>query len=226
MRSGGTGASVVRPEAFLVDVYDTIVACDFEVLRTELPVIAGVGRQAWNEAFTRAGPDLVQGRITLAQAYGQILAGCGIRPQPALVSELLRKDRELLAASSRLYDDAVPFLQILRSRGVRVALVSNCIENTRPLLSGLGISALADAVILSCEAGCAKPDARIYRRALDQLGVAASAAVFIDDQPACCAGATAVGMTALQISRGQTPPLEPAPGTEVIGSLLEATLMM
>ena len=96
------------------------------------------------------GPDLTHGHITMAQGLEQILAACDIRPNPALVRELVRKDRELPAASSRLYDDAVPFLQILRSGGVRVALVSNCIENTRPLLADLGISALADAVVLSC----------------------------------------------------------------------------
>ena len=81
-----------------------------------------------------------------------------------------------------------------RACGIRVALVSNCMENTRPLLSGLGVSALADAVVLSCETGCAKPDARIYRQALDQLGVRAGAAVLVDDQPAFCAGAAAVGI--------------------------------
>jgi putative hydrolase of the HAD superfamily len=204
-------------------VCETIATCDFEVLRNELPVIAGAEPRAWNDAFARLGPDLRHGRTTMAQGFEQILPACGIRPQPALVSELVRKDRELLAASSRLYDDAIPFLQILQSRGVKVALVSNCIENTPPLLSDLGVSALADPVVLSCEAGCAKPDARIYRRALDQLGVTAGAAVFVDDQPAYCAGATAAGMTALQIARGETPLLAPAPGTEVIGSLLEAS---
>jgi putative hydrolase of the HAD superfamily len=226
MRLAGADVAVARPRAFLVDVYETIVTCDFEVLRNELPVIAGAEPRAWNDAFARLVPDLTIGRITMAQGFGQILAASGIRPRPALVSELVRKDRELLAASSRLYDDAIPFLQILQSRGVRVALVSNCIENTRPLLSDLGVSTLADAVVLSCEAGCAKPDARIYRRALDQLRVTAGAAVFIDDQPSYCAGAAAAGMTALQIVRGETPLLAPAPGTEVIGSLLKATLMV
>jgi putative hydrolase of the HAD superfamily len=226
MRSADADAGAGRPEAFLVDVYETILTSDFGVLRRELPAIAGADPRAWNDAFTRVVPDLAQGRITMAQGFEQILVACGITPRPALVRELVRQDRELLAASSRLYDDAIPFLQVLQSRGVRAALVSNCIENTRPLLSDLGVSALADVVVLSCEAGWAKPDARIYRQALDQLGVTAGAAVFIDDQPAFCSGAAAVGMTALQIARGGTPLLAPAPGTEVIGSLLEATLMV
>ena len=49
---------------------------------------------------------------------------------------------------------------------LRVGLVSNCMENTRPLLADLGVSELADAMVQSCEVGCAKPDARIYHHAL------------------------------------------------------------
>lgn len=225
MCPAGAGGAAARPQAFLVDVYDTILSCDFEVLRTELPAIAGADPREWAEAFARLGSDLSVGRITLAQGFGQILAACGIRPRPALVRELLAKERELLAASSRLHDDAIMFLRALRAHGIRVALVSNCMENTRPLLSGLGVSALADAVVLSCEAGCAKPDARIYRQALDQLGVRAGAAVLVDDQPAFCAGAAAVGITALQIARGREPP-PAAPGITVIGSLLEAMQLL
>ena len=195
------------------------------MLRTELPAIAGADPRAWGEAFARLGSDLSVGRITLAQGYGQILTACGIGPRPALVRELVSRERELLAASSRLYDDAIMFLRELRARGIRVALVSNCMENTRPLLAGLGVSALADAVVLSCEAGCAKPDARIYRQALDQLGVRAGAAVLVDDQPAFCAGAVAVGMTALQIARDHEPP-PAAPGITVIGSLLEVIRLL
>jgi putative hydrolase of the HAD superfamily len=201
-------------------------ACDFEVLWNELPVIAGAEPHDWRAAFARIVPDLTHGRIPMSQGFEQILAACGLTPNPALVRELVRKDRELLAASSRLYDDAVAFLENLHSSGVRVALVSNCIENTRPLLADLGISALADAIVLSCEVGCAKPDPHIYLRALDQLGVTPGAAIFIDDQPANCTAAAAEGMTALQLARGQSPPPAPAPGTQVISSLLEAALML
>jgi HAD superfamily hydrolase (TIGR01509 family) len=44
------------------------------------------------------------------------------------------------------------------------------------------VAALVDALVLSCEVRAAKPDAAIFWSALDQLGVAADAAVFVDDQ--------------------------------------------
>jgi putative hydrolase of the HAD superfamily len=212
-----------QPEAFLIDVYDTIVTCDFGALRRELPATAGAEPRAWNDAFDRLVPDLSCGWITMEQALGRILADCGVRPEPDLIMELARREGELIAAASRLYGDVTGFLQAARSGGARIALVSNCLENTRPMLSALGVSALADAVVLSCEVGCAKPDARIYQHALDQLGVTAGAAVFIDDQPVNCAAAAALGMTALQIARGPAPLLTPAPGTRLISSLSEAS---
>jgi putative hydrolase of the HAD superfamily len=226
MRSPGADGWLAQPEAFLIDVYETILTCDFGVLRRELPAAAGAEPRAWNDAFDRLVPELSCGRITMAQAFGQILMACGVRPEPDLIRELARKEGELIAASSRLYGDVTGFLQAARSSGVQIALVSNCLENTRPMLSALGVSALVDAVVLSCEVGCAKPDTRIYRHALDQLGVTASGAVFIDDQPANCTAAAAMGMTALQIARSTAPLPPPAPGTRVIGSLLEATPMV
>ena len=60
-------------------------------------------------------------------------------------------------------------------------------------------------------------DPRLWEEAFARLGEA----VLVDDQPAYCAGAAAVGITALQIARGREPP-PAAPGITVIGSLLEA----
>jgi hypothetical protein len=110
------------------------------VLRTQLPVIAGVEPQNWNDAFARPGPDLTNGRLSMAQGFELVLQACGIAARPGLVAELVRHDRDMLCASSQLYADTIPFLRSLRSGGIRIALVSNCAENTRQLRTGLGAS--------------------------------------------------------------------------------------
>ncbi len=212
---------MTRPAAFLVDAYQTIVTCDFETLRNELPVMADVPAQDWHDGFTRLGPALTDGRISLARAFEQILRDCGARPRPGLVAELVRRDRDLRLASGRLFDDAIPFLTMLRDRGVMIAIVSNCTEHTRELLGDLGVSALAESLVLSCEAGCAKPSARIYQQALDQLGADAGRAVFVDDQAAFCAGAAVLGIRAVQIVRGGDGE-STAGGIMTVSSLLQA----
>ena len=162
---------MARLEACLVDAYDTIVTCDFSPLRRGVPALADIPVSTWEDEYNRIGPLLTDGRMSKAKAFGHILGNCGIQAVGGLVAEMVRRDQELLLANARLFDDAIPFLQNLRDRGIKIAIVSNCTENTRPLLVALGVDTLADTLVLSCEVGAAKPAAEIFRCALDRLGV-------------------------------------------------------
>jgi len=192
---------VPRLEACLVDAYDTIVTCDFSIIRNELSALAGISPGTWQVEYARIGAQVSDGRLSKTEAIERLLRAAGREARPGLVAELVRQDQELLLAHARLFDDVIPFLRWLRDRGIKVAIVSNCAENTRPLLVKHGIDALADTLVLSCEVRSAKPAAEIFRCALDRLGVAAEAAVFVDDQPAYCAGSVAAGIRAVQIVR-------------------------
>jgi putative hydrolase of the HAD superfamily len=215
---------VPRLEACLVDAYDTIVTCDFSVLRHELPALADLPADMWNEEYGRLSPLLNDGRMSKAEAFGAILRVLGREPRPELVREMVRRDQELLLANSRLFDDTIPFLERLRARGYKIAIVSNCTENTRQMLVALGVAALADTLVLSCEVGAAKPAAEIFQHALGRLGVAAEAAVFVDDQPSFCAGSVAAGISAVQIVRGELDGRALA-GATVVRSLPEVEAM-
>jgi putative hydrolase of the HAD superfamily len=193
---------VTQPAACLIDVYETILSCDFSRHSTDMPALAGVAPDAWRAGIWRVGPLFNVGRLTKAEGFGQILQECGVEPRADLVRALVEADRELLLASAHLYEDSIPFLESLRSHGVRAAIVSNCSEHTRDLLVKLGVPELVDEVVLSCEVGAAKPSAQIFRHALQQLRVPAGAALFVDDQAAFCAGAAALGISAAQMLRG------------------------
>ena len=223
---------MTQPAACLIDVYETILSCDFSRHSTEMPALAGVAPDAWRAGIWRVGSLFNVGRLTKAEGFGQILQECGVRPEADLVRALVEADRELLLASAHLFDDSIPFLENLRSHGVRAAIVSNCSEHTRDLLIKLGVPELVDEVILSCEVGAAKPSAQIFRHALDQLGVPAGAARFVDDQVAFCAGAAALGIRAVQIVRGELDGVRgvdgkvPTAGTTVVRSLPEVEAML
>ena len=208
-----------------MDVYDTILTCDFARHENELPVLAGVPADAWNQGYLSIDGELNTGRLSKTAGYRRILREFGVEPRPDLVRALVDRDRELLLAAARLYDDAIPFLESLRSHGVKIAIVSNCTEHTRRLLTGLGVAALADVLVLSCEVGAAKPKPEIFRYALNQLAVASDAAVFVDDQPGYCAGAVALGIRAVQIIRGELDGKVPAAGTTAVRSLPEVEAM-
>ena len=133
-----------RLEACLVDAYDTIVTCDFSILRNELSALAGISPDVWQVEYARIGALVSDGRLSKAEAFERLLRAAGQEARPGLVAELVRQDTELLLAHARLFDDVIPFLRGLRERGIKVAIVSNCAENTRPLLVKHGIDALAD----------------------------------------------------------------------------------
>jgi putative hydrolase of the HAD superfamily len=214
---------VVRPEACLVDVYETLVSCDFAEIRGRLPKLAGVAPDAWREEYRQLIPALTVGQLSKAEAFAQIMLANGVEPRPDLLRELSDMDRELLVACSRLYDDAIPFLQALRSGGIKIAIVSNCSEHTRDMLDQLGVTALSDVLVLSCEVGAAKPAAEIFRFALDRLGVSAGAAAFVDDQASYCAGAADLGLTAIQLVRGE---IDGQTAPRAVRSLAEAEAVL
>ena len=217
---------MARLEACLIDAYDTIVKCDFSPLRHGVPTLAGIPVERWEGEYSRVGPMLNDGRMSKAEAFGRIMANCGVQATDALLAEMVRQDQELLLANACLFDDVLPFLRRLRDRGIKIAIVSNCTENTRALLVATGVDALSDTLVLSCEVGAAKPAPEIFQCALDRLGVSADAAVFVDDQPGFCAGSVALGIRTVQIVRadldrqsldGQ----QSTPGTTVVRSLPE-----
>jgi epoxide hydrolase-like predicted phosphatase len=82
-----------------------------------------------------------------------------------------------------------------RAAGIRTGLVSNSWSTShydRDLLADL-----FDAVVISAEVGMHKPQPEIYLLAAERLGLPPSSCVFVDDLRENCAGAEALGMTAI-----------------------------
>jgi putative hydrolase of the HAD superfamily len=216
---------VPRLEACLVDAYDTIVTCDFVPLKQGVPALAEIPPAAWQQEYDLVSPMLSDGSMSKAQAYRRIMGNCGVEPSDELVAAMVRRDQELLLANARLFDDAIPFLTRLSDRGIKIAIVSNCTENTRAMLVATGVDKLADELVLSCEVRSAKPAPEIFRYALDRLGVGPEAALFVDDQARFCAGSVAVGIRAAQIVRRERGGPPPAEGVTVVRSLAEVEAM-
>ncbi|KAG0564022.1 hypothetical protein KC19_8G076600 [Ceratodon purpureus] len=71
----------------------------------------------------------------------------------------------------------------LRDAGVKLAVVSNFDSRLRPILRDLQVDTLFDALIISAEIGYEKPSREIFEAALNALGVDATAAVHVGDDP-------------------------------------------
>ena len=115
--------------------------------------------------------------------FGELL---GVADHEGLISRMfadLRPDEAMIAA-----------VRAARAGGLKTGLISNS--------WGLGIydrapTDLFDAAVISGEVGLHKPQPEIYVLACERLEVEPAAAVFVDDLRENCAGAEAVGMTAV-----------------------------
>ena len=215
-------------KAVLLDLYDTLVWTDWPVLRERIEERAAVSGRALLDGFEKTR--VARSIGTYGSMEGdlvEVLKAAGLERDDGLVRELADTIATFLQTGVHLWEDSVPTLRNLRARGIRTAVVSNCDHGTRPVVERLGLTEEADAVVLSFEAGVAKPDAGIYRRALEELGASPGKAVFVDDQLVYCQGAEAVGIRPFLISRDDARPLEgvsASDGVQVIrdlGSLLE-----
>lgn len=92
---------------------------------------------------------------------------------------------------SRVSEKKIPFntisneicrmLDLLRERGLKVGLISNCSEEEVISFGQSGLAPYFDDVIFSYEVGVAKPNPEIYRLACDRLCVTPQESLFIGD---------------------------------------------
>lgn len=104
----------------------------------------------------------------------------------------------------RVFDDVLPTLIALRTRGFKLGLVSNWDERLRPLLVALELAPCFDACLISCEVRSAKPDGMIFAAAAEALDLKAREILHVGDSDREDAGgALMAGMQSLLIDRDQ-----------------------
>lgn len=101
--------------------------------------------------------------------------------------------------------DTLPVLRELKSRGVRIVVLSNIGLDIRPLLDRVGVSGLLDGVVLSFEVGLVKPDPAIFARALELLDVPGSQTLMVGDSPRDDVGGVSLKIRTLILPRTEGP---------------------
>jgi len=141
--------------------------------------------------------------------WGQVLEDClsplGGAAREAASAQLL----ELDIRSWTVYREEVwEIAAVFREGGGKLAVLSNGVtEILDRVRSQRDLDRTFDAVVVSCEVGCMKPDPAIFRIALERLGVAAGDSLFVDDRAVNVAGAEAIGMNALHFVGDASVPL-------------------
>jgi putative hydrolase of the HAD superfamily len=186
----------------------TAVISDFGgVLTTPL---AGI----WEKFEARSGVTVVQ----LGTALAAIAAARGENPLFALETARMTADEFVAMLSEQLGEqlgrevpldgfgatyfgdlevnqEFVAYVRGLGDRGLKLGLCTNNVREWSGLWRAmLPVEEIFEVIVDSSEIGVRKPDPRIYEETLEQLGVSAGEAVFIDDLEINCDGARELGL--------------------------------
>jgi putative hydrolase of the HAD superfamily len=137
--------------------------------------------------------ELEKGRTSEAEFLGRMADALepilGHRPE-------MHRFSEIYFAALDPNPPMIELMRELRTRGMRMALMTNNVREWEPLWrSMLPVDEIFELVVDSAFVGCRKPEPEIYEITLQRLGVPAGECLFVDDVEDNCAAAGRLGMT-------------------------------
>ncbi len=161
-----------------------------------IAAVFGYDHQAFWAAFERHRPGFDRGLLTDVEYYQLLAHETGTDLNAETLAQLCRWDIEMWTL---LHHSMIRWTNALQTAGYKTALLSNApVEFARHARSEFDWLKGFDVCIFSAELRLAKPDAAIFRHCLEQLGVAAREALFIDDRQDNVAAAREYGIAAIQ----------------------------
>jgi putative hydrolase of the HAD superfamily len=155
-----------------------------------MAMAAVAGRLGVNPLF-----ELETGRMTEAEF---------LRSLSEQLSDQLGRPIEMHGFGERYFEHLHPnepmieYMRELRGRGYKLAICTNNVrEWEQRWRSKLPVDEIFDVVVDSAFVGTRKPEPRIYEITLERLGVAADAAMIVDDIELNCTAARELGLAAV-----------------------------
>ena len=215
-------SNYMRLRAVLFDLDDTLFDHTFASFRAlEMLHASEPGFADWTMAQFAARhsdvleamhADVVAGKMTVdaarAERFRRLLGEAG--GAEVSIDEaraIARKYRAAYEASWQPVAGAAALLAGVRAEGIRIAIVTNnLVSEQRAKLRSCAFESSIDALVTSEETGSAKPDARIFQHALEQLGAAPGDAVMVGDAWSTdIEGARAAGIRPIWFNRRGLP---------------------
>jgi putative hydrolase of the HAD superfamily len=217
------------PRALLLDALGTLVVLHPPAPRLRTQLRAGWGIDIDEQVAQRAMAEEIafyrehhleggdrRGLARLRARCARVLGDALGPPAASLATDdLVRALLESLHFEP--YPEVPAALRRLRGTGRRLVVVSNWDCSLHDVLERTGLAVSIDAAVSSAEVGAAKPDPRIFARALELAGVDAGDALHVGDSVReDLEGARAAGIAGALVSRDGS-----SSGAGVIGSLRE-----
>jgi putative hydrolase of the HAD superfamily len=165
---------------------------------------AGLAPKLLNQRFVqewRAIKDFEHSRGQWVDLVDAVFHGLIERP-PSRTFFAQLYERFAEPTSWRIFEDVLPTLNTLRTRGFGLGIISNWDERLRPLLHRLNLLDYFESIVISCEVGASKPSRNIFDRAANQLAVPPAAVLHVGDSlKQDVQGAQAAGFASVWLDR-------------------------
>ena len=173
--------------------------------------------------------EVLAGRLTVDQAraerFGRLLAFAGESAVREAAAGAAAVYRAAYLAHWRPVEGALELLGAVHGRVATGVVTNNVASEQRQKIAACGFEPLLDAVVISEEAGVAKPDPRIFDIALERLGRSAAETVMLGDAwNTDIEGARAAGIRPVWFNRFGA--ASPDPSVTEVRSLTPTSLVM
>ena len=186
---GHTLMDFARPEDLLLEAYHRINQRLEEELEAEVPAAADLlvsVSQRVDDEIGRSYTGGAEQEVDIALLYEEALSALGMHLRPQTVQWVVEHEQAAWLSGIAASPHAVPVLEELRRRGLRLGIVSNAAfppQSMRNQLESLGLSPYFQATVYSSEIGVRKPNRAIYLECLNRLGGAdGGQVIFVGDR--------------------------------------------
>lgn len=204
---GNTLITFQRPDTALLVAYDRI-AQDLDRRGFSPPTAAVLLRDVHDrveDAFAEQQRSDELREINLVAEAGRAYADLGLNLDDELLDQMLAIEQEAWWQGVTVDPEAVPTLDELRRRGLRVGLCSNApyrVQSMHGQLAHFGLDRHLDAVTFSGQVGWRKPSLKLFDAAVQALGLTPRETVMVGDNLRDdVVGAMAAGMRAVLLER-------------------------
>jgi putative hydrolase of the HAD superfamily len=169
----------------LFDLYDTLTYVDKQCSEQKVQACARileVQPSEFSKAWTSLVIDSNLGKFPQTEdRVRAVIRMLNVSEVRTSIDAVVRHEHQFLKQGVLLFDDTVSTLLSLRKYGLKLGIVTNASPSVNVVLKNHRLGKYMDCVVISSEVGFRKPDAMIYKIALERLGAQAQDCVFVGD---------------------------------------------
>lgn len=188
-------------DAILFDLFGTLVSSGNRAARNafieDIADALELEPGSFLKDFLGSQDQRMRGEIGLAESFKRIASSHGRHPTDSQIRRAVEIRSGYAWHLMETCPATIPVLDNLREAGLRLAVVSDCSEETPLQWPRSPLSSRIEVTAFSCQVGHRKPDRQIYWHALRALDLPAARCAFVGDGGSHeLTGATNVGLSA------------------------------